>query len=239
MKLSFRRFGGMLAGAAPLFGAVISLVWLGWSNQSTEDASTRALAMASHPFGAIAIIQAIYTGLLSLLWMRYRPFKAPEGVEWPKVTVVIPAFNEGPMVGRSIRSVAACNYPKDKLEVIVVDDGSRDDTFFHMQHLRREFPELVRLVRFVGNRGKRSALVAGFRAATGSTATARSTPTRCTRWSRRSSPTRRSVALRGAWRCSTRTRRSAACSRCSSRSPSTTAAPRSRCTAPSPAARAR
>ncbi|MFT3707038.1 MAG: glycosyltransferase [Archangium sp.] len=168
MKLTFRRFGGMLAGAAPLFGAVISLVWLGWSNQSTESASTKALAMASHPFGAIAIIQAIYTALLSLLWMRYRPFKAPDGAELPKVTVVIPAFNEGPMVGRSIRSVAACDYPKDKLEVIVVDDGSRDDTFFHMQHLRREFPDLVRLVRFVGNRGKRSALVAGFKAATGS-----------------------------------------------------------------------
>ncbi len=158
----------MLAGAAPLIGAVISLVWLGWSNQGLESASTKALAMASHPFGAIAIIQAVYTAILSLLWMRYRPFKAPDGVELPKVTVVIPAFNEGPMVGRSIRSVAACNYPKDKLEVIVVDDGSRDDTFFHMQYLRREFPDLVRLVRFVGNRGKRSALVAGIRAAAGS-----------------------------------------------------------------------
>jgi hyaluronan synthase len=168
LKKRLLKFGGMLAGAAPLMGAVISLVWLGWSNESTESASSKVLAMASHPFGAIAIIQAIYTALLSILWMRYRPFKAPEGAEWPKVTVVIPAFNEGPMVGRSIRSVAACNYPKDKLEVIVVDDGSRDDTFFHMQHLRREFPDLVRLVRFIGNRGKRSALVAGFKAATGS-----------------------------------------------------------------------
>lgn len=168
MKKRLLKFGGMLAGAAPLMGAVISLVWLGWSNESTESASSKVLAMASHPFGAIAIIQAIYTALLSILWMRYRPFTAPEGAEWPKVTVVIPAFNEGPMVGRSIRSVAACNYPKDKLEVIVVDDGSRDDTFFHMQHLRREFPDLVRLVRFIGNRGKRSALVAGFKAATGS-----------------------------------------------------------------------
>ncbi len=155
----------MLAGAAPLVGAVLSLGWLAWST-NIGDTST-LLTIATHPIGAIAIIQAIYTGLLSLLWMRYRTFKAPEGAEWPKVTVVIPAFNEGPMVGRSIRSVAACNYPKDKLEVIVVDDGSRDDTFFHMQHLRREFPGLVRLVRFIGNRGKRSALVAGFRAATG------------------------------------------------------------------------
>ncbi len=168
MSRRWRSLGGMLAGVAPLFGAVISLVWLGWSNGSTDSATSKLWAMMSHPFGAIAVIQAAYTGLLSLLWMRYRRFQAPEGVEWPKVTVVIPAFNEGPMVGRSIRSVAACAYPKEKLEVIVVDDGSRDDTFFHMQHLRREFPDLVRLVRFVGNRGKRSALVAGIRAATGS-----------------------------------------------------------------------
>lgn len=129
MSLRLRKFGGMLAGAAPLFGAVISLVWLGWSNESTESATSKFLAMISHPFGAIAVIQAIYTALLSILWMRYRTFRAPAEVEWPKVTVVIPAFNEGPMVGRSIRSVAACSYPKDKLEVIVVDDGSRDDTF--------------------------------------------------------------------------------------------------------------
>lgn len=161
-----RRFGGAVAGAAPFLGAVVSIVWLGWSADPGASTTSTLWAMVSHPIGAIAAIQSVYTLLLSVLWMRYRPFKAEEP-EWPKVTVVIPAFNEGPMVGRSIRSVAACDYPKDKLEVIVVDDGSRDDTFFHMQHLRREFPGLVRLVRFVGNRGKRSALVAGFRAATG------------------------------------------------------------------------
>jgi hyaluronan synthase len=161
------RLGNVLAGSAPLFGAVVSLVWLGWSSQSIDVASSQMAAMASHPFGAIAIIQAIYTAILSLLWMRYQPFLAPPETEWPKVTVVIPAFNEGAMVSRSIRSVAACDYPKDKLEVIVVDDGSRDDTFFFMQHLRREFPDLVRLVRFEGNRGKRSALVSGIRAAQG------------------------------------------------------------------------
>ncbi len=167
MSALSKRVANVLAGSAPFLGAVISLVWLGWSNGSNASATSQAVAMASHPFGAIAIIQAAYTAILSLLWMRYRPFKTPDNVTWPKVTVIIPAFNEGAMVGRSIRSVAACAYPKDKLEVIVVDDGSRDDTFFYMQHLRREFPELVRLVRFEGNRGKRSALVAGVRAATG------------------------------------------------------------------------
>ncbi len=165
MTTKLSRFSGKVAGAAPLIGAVVSLLWL----KLTEDGSpsSAVIGMVTHPIGAIALIQAIYTGLLSLLWMRYRTFIAPLNAVWPRVTVVIPAFNEGPMVGQSIRSVAACAYPKDKLEVIVVDDGSRDDTFFHMQHLRREFPDLVRLVRFIGNRGKRSALVSGFRAATG------------------------------------------------------------------------
>ncbi|MBL8936778.1 MAG: glycosyltransferase [Archangium sp.] len=163
--MRWRKFGGMLAGAAPLAGAIVSLGWLALSSEANP--TSMFIAMAQHPIGAIALIQTVYTALLGVLWLRYRPFRAPEGAEWPKVSVIIPAYNEGPMVGRSIRSVAACAYPKDKLEVIVVDDGSRDDTFFHMQYLRREFPDLVKLVRFSGNRGKRSALVAGIRAATG------------------------------------------------------------------------
>ena len=125
------------------------------------------LGCVTHPLGAIVLIQALYTALQSLLWQRYRSFWAPENAVWPKVTVVIPAFNEGPMVERSIRSVARSTYPADKLEIIVVDDGSRDDTFFHMQRLRREHPGLVRLVRFASNRGKRAALEAGFREASG------------------------------------------------------------------------
>ncbi|MDX2015651.1 MAG: glycosyltransferase [Myxococcaceae bacterium] len=165
MSLRWRKFGNMLAGAAPLAGAVISMAWLGWSSEA--GATSMLWAMATHPIGAIALIQTLYTALLGVLWLKYQPFTVSPDVEWPKVSVIIPAYNEGPMVGRSIRSVAACAYPKDKLEVIVVDDGSRDDTFFHMQHLRREFPDLVKLVRFSGNRGKRSALVAGFRAASG------------------------------------------------------------------------
>ncbi len=165
MSLRWRKFGGMLAGAAPLAGAFVSMAWLALSTEANPG--SMFIAMAQHPIGAIALIQTVYTALLGVLWLRYRPFRAPEGAEWPKVSVIIPAYNEGPMVGRSIRSVAACDYPKDKLEVIVVDDGSRDDTFFHMQFLRREFPDLVKLVRFSGNRGKRSALVAGIRAATG------------------------------------------------------------------------
>ena len=83
------------------------------------------------------------------------------------LTVIIPAFNEGRMVGRSIHSVAQADYPRERLGVIVVDDGSKDDTWFHMQRAAACYPHLVHAIRFVSNRGKRAALAEGFRRARG------------------------------------------------------------------------
>lgn len=115
---------------------------------------------------AIACMQCAYVVLQSVLWLRYRPFVAP-GAELPQLTVIIPAYNEGAMIARSIRSVVAADYPADRLEILVVDDGSRDDTYFHMEHLRRSDPHRVRLLRFGGNRGKRAGLYEAIRAARG------------------------------------------------------------------------
>lgn len=158
-------------GLLPLIGALVSVGWmLGATGRLSGGLAAVGQAIAgmlTHPVGVVVVVQSIYTALLSILWIRYRPFVAPEGAVLPRVSVIIPAFNEGPMVERSIRSVATCDYPRELLEVIVVDDGSRDDTFFHMQRLRREHPGLVKLVRFKGNKGKREALCSGFRAATG------------------------------------------------------------------------
>jgi hyaluronan synthase len=157
-------------GLLPFVGAVTSFAWMSVATgrgSGFEVIAEAALALLCHPVGALVVIQSLYTALLSVLWIRYRRFQAPEGAQLPRVSVVIPAFNEGPMVERSIRSVASSDYPAELLEIIVVDDGSRDDTFFHMQRLRREYPDRIKLVRFMGNRGKREALCAGFRAATG------------------------------------------------------------------------
>jgi len=164
-----------LLGLLPFIGAFVSVTWVPWASgvftQGSHETTHWLAGYVFSPIGAIVLIQAIYVGMQSLLWQRYAPFQAPRSKRspdaWPKVSVVIPAFNEGAMVERSIRSVARSEYPAGKLEILVVDDGSRDDTFFHMQHLRREFPEIVRLLRFDGNRGKRAALEVGFRAASG------------------------------------------------------------------------
>ncbi len=47
---------------------------------------------------------------------------------WPKVTVVIPAFNEELVLRRKIENALAIDYPKDRLEILVASDGSTDRT---------------------------------------------------------------------------------------------------------------
>ncbi len=106
-------------------------------------------------------------GFRTLLWFRYRPLDAATLDDAPKLTVVIPAYNEGPMVGKSIDSVADAHYPADRLEIIAVDDGSTDDTWSHIRAAAARHPGLVTPVRFPKNRGKRAALEMAFRRAQG------------------------------------------------------------------------
>ncbi len=105
--------------------------------------------------------------LRTLLWFSYRPFDAATHESALSMTVVIPAYNEGAMVEQSIESVAAARYPRGRLEILVVDDGSTDDTWTYIQRAAARHPGLVKAMQLERNQGKRAALATGFRAARG------------------------------------------------------------------------
>jgi len=105
--------------------------------------------------------------LRTILWLLYRPFAAVRAEEAPALTVIIPAYNEGKGVEHAIASVAAAHYPRGRLQIIAVDDGSTDDTWQHIQSTALRFSGLVTPVRLPLNLGKRGALAEGFRRATG------------------------------------------------------------------------
>ncbi len=107
-------------------------------------------------------------GFRTLLWLRYRPAPPASFADAPALTVVIPAYNEGRMVGKSIDSVAWADYPRERLQILVIDDGSRDDTWSHIERAEERHRGLVTALRFTENRGKRAALAEGFRRARGS-----------------------------------------------------------------------
>jgi hyaluronan synthase len=92
----------------------------------------------------------------TLLWLRYRPFAAAAVEDAPLLSVIIPAYNEGEMVESSIASVAAARYPRGRLEVIAIDDGSTDDTWRHIERAAARFPGMVTPVRLPENRAQGS-----------------------------------------------------------------------------------
>jgi len=87
-----------------------------------------------------------------------RPAVRRKWKEWPLVTVAIPAWNEEQDIEGTLRSVLALDYPADRLEIIVVDDGSKDGTVVRAQGIVSGFPG--RDVRIISqeNGGKGSAL---------------------------------------------------------------------------------
>lgn len=48
---------------------------------------------------------------------------------YPTVTVMVPCWNEEKTVGRTVESLLNLDYPKDKLSIFLIDDGSTDGTF--------------------------------------------------------------------------------------------------------------
>jgi hyaluronan synthase len=71
------------------------------------------------------------------------------------------------MVLKAIESVARTNYPRERLEIVVVDDGSTDDTWSFICRAAKQYPGLVTILRHPKNQGKREALAKGFAQATG------------------------------------------------------------------------
>jgi len=113
-----------------------------------------------------AFLVLIHLPYRAIFTFRYKAYPIQKN-NFPTVSVVIPAYNEGKMVENSILSAIHASYPRSKLEIICIDDGSVDDTWEYMNQLKKRFPKFVKTIRFKKNQGKRTALAAGFRRAKG------------------------------------------------------------------------
>jgi cellulose synthase/poly-beta-1,6-N-acetylglucosamine synthase-like glycosyltransferase len=108
--------------------------------------------------GLVAYHHAAYPLLLGRLAARRpAPSRGPEPVDLPRVTLVMPAYNEAAYIAAKIRNLATLDYPADRLQVIVGCDGCSDATATiardaavepECRHLR------VEVVDFAENRGK-------------------------------------------------------------------------------------
>ncbi len=82
----------------------------------------------------------------------------------PTVTFVVPAKNEEDNIGETIRRFSQVNYPKEKIEVVTVNDGSTDNTLAEMLKIKKECEAEgvpVQVIDWKENRGKRDGMAEG------------------------------------------------------------------------------
>ena len=84
------------------------------------------------------------------------------------ISVVVPLYNERESLPELMAWIdRVCRENSLSYEVIMVDDGSSDDSWSVVCRLKEEFPENLRAIRFMRNYGKSAALYCGFEAAEG------------------------------------------------------------------------
>ncbi|KXJ86501.1 nucleotide-diphospho-sugar transferase [Microdochium bolleyi] len=98
-------------------------------------------------------------------WIAYQPVETIEDDNvLPALTVVVPAYNESRFIRRALRAILHSDYPKNKISVTVVDDGSTDDTWSHITSMASVFEDAkvqYEPLRHDTNLGKRQAICTG------------------------------------------------------------------------------
>ncbi len=98
---------------------------------------------------------------LIVIWLAYRFRRGPKANFAERISVVMAAYNEGKVIAETLRTLLLTDY-KGEIEVIVVDDGSRDETAAEIERVAHVDPR-VRLLQ-QENQGKARALQRGLAA---------------------------------------------------------------------------
>ncbi|WP_299311449.1 glycosyltransferase [uncultured Aquimarina sp.] len=111
---------------------------------------------------SLLLIKVSFLVYILFLYQRYKVIDTVSDKELPLCTVIVPAYNEGELVYKTLYSLVESDYPIEKLQIISIDDGSQDDTWQWMKKAKSELGNRVSIYQQPENKGKRHALYRGF-----------------------------------------------------------------------------
>lgn len=116
---------------------------------------------------SLLIFKVLFLSYIFYLYVRYKPEKSVSDRQLPYCTVIVPAYNEGELVYKTLMSLAESDYPTDKIQLIAIDDGSKDNTWQWMRAAKERLKDRLSIYQQPKNMGKRHALYRGFKMTTG------------------------------------------------------------------------
>jgi cellulose synthase/poly-beta-1,6-N-acetylglucosamine synthase-like glycosyltransferase len=112
-------------------------------------------------------VPILATGIQDFRKSRQKPQKKPlADTLLPTFSIVVPVRNEEKVIGRLLAALSKLNYPVDKKEIVIVEDGSTDKTFDICTKYAKEYAG-VKIIHRPFSNGKPSALNVGLENAKG------------------------------------------------------------------------
>ena len=112
-----------------------------------------------------AVVLAVVLSSMATVFMRKEAVQDPVETDLPHLSLVIAARNAGSTLPLLLQDIRAQSYPRERTEVIVVDDASEDDTFGIATGMQRNWKELQ--VMKADGVGKKAAITTGVARSTG------------------------------------------------------------------------
>jgi len=113
---------------------------------------------------AVLLFWTLYNGSIILYGIRAKRKEQKQSItenaiaELPKFSIVVPTKNEEKVIGRCLEGLINNDYPKDKLEIIVVDGNSADLTTKICSEFSQKYPLTFKILNEKVSRGKPTAL---------------------------------------------------------------------------------
>lgn len=108
---------------------------------------------------------------LEILNERTRLLSKTNIEQYPTISIIIPAHNEELVIAHTMKAMLKLDYPEDKLEIIVVNDNSSDNTGKILSDIKKENPDreikIITTDKSTGGKGKSNALNIGFKESKG------------------------------------------------------------------------
>ncbi len=162
-------YGFVVATLFTMFGSITIAVYYVVLN---SDVSIPNIMVNVSVFSLLFFLLVLFTRYFALIFLSFLHHTRSRDVdefqpdfEIPRASVLVPAYNEGVVIEKSIASLLELNYPN--YEIIVIDDGSADDTLELAKKWEGMHDDVEVVVLTQKNKGKAAALNHGASVATG------------------------------------------------------------------------
>lgn len=98
---------------------------------------------------SILLFWSVYNG--SIIFAGYKTKRKISSTnvkkdEWPNFSIIVPTKNEEAVIGRCLTALMNLDYPKDKMDIIVVDGNSSDSTGKICMEFSKEHPQNIKFI---------------------------------------------------------------------------------------------